>query len=779
MSIRPARTIALIFLALILWGGIGAVIETVSLGYGKHATAVLTFGLFSQVLSELLYWRYLAIFAVLCGIAADVFHRKKISLESFWGEKGLMDFAPGQSGGFLWLGLAFAVFAAAMGITERIQSHYFLQDDNYSQFYPGIYYAMENIWSGHRVSWNPYQLLGSPLTDLGIYSITYPITHICYLVAKHIIGDESRFMDLFCWLHLALSLVTSYFFGRKLRLSGPLAAAAALCFSLSGFALVGSRSWYYMSPALAAMPLLATLALSYSQAGTPSMGWTAAVGLTLGLLFHAGNAQMWIYCTGFFSILLLNCRWKNNLPWKVLTGVGPAILVAIGIAAPLLIPQFLATRGLERESFVEGSLSGLMSMIYPYPLVNSPMPNLQVDPSTPTGEFYYAGGLFTVVWIVGMASLFIAPGARRVARNNPLIGVSVLAFLSMLGHGGGFWTIQSFLPVLKQFAYPAKFLLFFHLFSLFTGAMLMQRFLMNQPRRREIEYGCLALLSGLMLYHASVSRAAFYVFSDAPRYELPAAVVRLMKPDGNLHRIYPAATNRGKSSGFMQSLRLSFPTMFELSSIEGYEPLWKERPKWKQISEDLIDNPLETLRIYGVDQILLHRTARKEDVSPQRVMSEVLEEFPEVVALEQAISGWEPLYKDKNIALYHLPGSEPMARSMAQPAESLPVRLDGNDVRVETASLAQGGTVMVNFLWRAGLEARAGDRELTVESDPAGRILVNLPAGVDSFHVGYHIQWKLPLLAGILMLFAGIYWQLKPQLAVNRAVKPRHLEFGD
>ena len=65
MFLRPARTIALIFFALLLWGGIGAAIETVMLGYGKHREEVLTLGLFSQILSELLYWRYLAIFGML------------------------------------------------------------------------------------------------------------------------------------------------------------------------------------------------------------------------------------------------------------------------------------------------------------------------------------------------------------------------------------------------------------------------------------------------------------------------------------------------------------------------------------------------------------------------------------------------------------------------------------------------------------------------------------------------------------------------------------------
>ena len=119
MWLRPPRTIGLIFVALLLWGGIGAAIEAFMDGYGRNAGPVLTPSLFLQIISELVYWRYLAIFALLCGIVADHFHRRKISLEDFWGEKGLMEpSSTGPSRSHVWLGLALAVFAAAMGIAE-------------------------------------------------------------------------------------------------------------------------------------------------------------------------------------------------------------------------------------------------------------------------------------------------------------------------------------------------------------------------------------------------------------------------------------------------------------------------------------------------------------------------------------------------------------------------------------------------------------------------------------------------------------------------------------
>ena len=442
--LRPWKHLVCGLAFLLVWGVVSSLIEihyAVMLG---ETTPPISAAAYWGLIESRPYWRFLALFAVLASVVADNLRRKKIGLTSIWGNAqppSLSRAAPA----WIWLGAAIATLFGGFLLTSKIQSHYFLQDDNYSQFLPGILHGCRTLWtSGEWPTWNPYQLMGSPLTDLGIYSLTYPITHLSYLFAS-LLGDETLLLDIFVCFHLTLGCVLTFFAGRRLQLSPPIAAAVSVCFSLSGFALLVSRSWYYMSPAVAGLPAIVLLALHFPSA-KPGWGWTLATGSTIGLLFHAGNAQMWLYTVGFLLLLLVLRVWQENAEWHKLAHTIPAFLIGLALAVPLLIPQALLTRGVWRAPFGEGIIYGLMSLVYPFPFANSPIPNRGMDAVSPTGEYYYAGTLFTLAWIIGLATLLVARGSRQVMKNNPLIPASLVAFSLALGHQGGLWTLHTVMP---------------------------------------------------------------------------------------------------------------------------------------------------------------------------------------------------------------------------------------------------------------------------------------------------------------------------------------------
>ena len=755
MGLRSFRTFVWAVVGLVAWGVASSVIQLVLSWDHMTGRLLLTPTVFKKAIVEAPYWPMTAIFVILCGVVADKFRHKKLTLDQFWGPNGLSESLPDlEASSFAWLCMALAVFATSMVMLDRMSSHYFLQDDNYSIFFPGILYACRTFWSGHLVSWNPYQLMGSPLTDLGLYSLTYPVTHLCYLASKAI-GDETRFMDLFTWFHLTVALVGSFLLGRRLRLSAPVAAGVALCYSLSGFALLGSRSWYYMSPAFAAMPPMVILSLSFLVDKKPTARWTWAGGIILGMLFHAGNAQMWIYTVAFFILLLCAMVWKQGGALIHLTRALPLMLIMMGIVLPLLIPQMIATNGAERVSYGEGILGAL-------PFLFLTLPNLTGTLPSNSMQVYYAGALLTAVWFAGIASLAAVKGARGVMKENPLLVASIIAFLCAAGHQGGFWTMQTLLPVFKKFSVPAKYLPFFHLFSLLVGAMLIERGIAQHNKQRLIRFGVFVVLAAFMLNHVSVSRLSFYDFADSPAYRIPSAELAALKPDNLLHRIYPASAERGYHAGFLEGMRLDFPTVAEVASFDGYEPLSKERAQWKGVLARLEAEPLATLRAYGVETIVLHRTATKEDPSPSGHYLEELKMVPEVTAVRRALTGMEPFYRTKHVELFRLPGSEAMARSVSQPTMTLPVRIAGNTVEVETASLKEGGKVLVNYLKRPGMEAWAGERRLTVTSDEFERMVVTVPAGAASIAVGYSIGWQWPALAGLICIGLGALLERRP-----------------
>ena len=371
--LRPRWQLALFAVLLIGWFILGSVIEMLYAQLDGIAAQKLTFEEAQKIVSTRPLWAGPVFFLLIAAMVADQLYRKRASLSAVFGDNGLRESLEEiNSRAWGWLGAALAVLFAGFRIAEGVRTHYFLQDDNYAQFFPGILYGCRMIWSGQTASWNPYQLLGAPLADLGVYALTYPVTHASYLVAKFWLGDEMRMLDVFCWFHLTLACVLTFLLGRKMRLSGPIAAGVAICFSLSGFALIASRSWYYMTPAMAAMPGIALLAMAF-PATKPGWKWTVGSGVTLGLLFHAGNAQMWVYAMGFFIGLIALRIWKDGFAiGRLLTAV-PALVIAIGLAMPLLIPQMRVTKGVERIAVGEGIAAGMIAMIYPFPLVNAPL----------------------------------------------------------------------------------------------------------------------------------------------------------------------------------------------------------------------------------------------------------------------------------------------------------------------------------------------------------------------------------------------------------------------
>jgi len=207
------------------------------------------------------------------------------------GGTGKMPVARGGSDTIRWCMAGLLVMAIAGVVVETFEPYYFTQDDNYSQFFPGMLYGCRTAFAGAFPAWNPHQFLGAPLAEVGTYALTYPLTYVSYALATYVLGDELATVEVFCWLHLAAGFVAFLWFGRRLGLAAPLSSAMALCFVLSGYALVAGRSWFYMVPTFLWAPLLGVSVQSLTR-HKPGWCWLLGTGLVIGLDFHAGNAQM-------------------------------------------------------------------------------------------------------------------------------------------------------------------------------------------------------------------------------------------------------------------------------------------------------------------------------------------------------------------------------------------------------------------------------------------------------------------------------------------------------
>ena len=292
---------------------------------------------------------------------------------------------------------------------------------------------------------------------------------------------------------------------------------------------------------------------------------------------------------------------------------------------------------------------------------------------------------------------------------------------------------------------------------------MVQRLTADKLAKQWLEGGSFAVLAILMLYHTGLCRQAFYVWGDSPSYEIPAELTKLLRPDEQLHRIYPASTSRAPGTGYLQSLNHSFATMAGVASLEGYEPMWQGRAPVKPIADAIEKQPLEILRRYGVEFVVLHRTMHKDELSPNPGVNPVERRayVPQAMAVSAALEGQRAVFQNAAVEVFRIDQAEPLARSLQQPNIPLSVTLDGNSIAVKTKDLAGEGQIMVNYLWRPGLVAKSGKINLPIKSDEFGRSIIDVPKDTETVSLNYSINWLTSLWLGIVTMLTGFLLQRK------------------
>ena len=156
----------------------------------------------------------------------------------------------------LWPLVGFLGVTSALLLLEKAHPFYFSQDDNLHANLPVMLQGCQNFFAGVFPRWNPYQYMGSPTTSLGYYEFTYPPLYAAYWFAKHVLGSENAMVDVLAFFHLLLGYVAFYWVAMRAACRPAIAMLAASCYSLSGYALIFSRSFIQFSSIMLWAPLL-------------------------------------------------------------------------------------------------------------------------------------------------------------------------------------------------------------------------------------------------------------------------------------------------------------------------------------------------------------------------------------------------------------------------------------------------------------------------------------------------------------------------------------------
>jgi len=668
----------------------------------------------------------------------------------------------GAGGSVAWMLAGLAVLVVCGVIAQANEPYYFVQDDNFSQFFPGMLYGCRSAFAGGFPAWNPHQLLGAPLAEVGTYALTYPFTYLSYALATYGLGDEIATVDVFAALHLVAGYFAFYGLARRLGVAPAIAAGAALSFVLSGYALIAGRSWYYMLPTFCWTPLLGIALLSLTEKD-PGWGWIVGTGAVIGVYFHGGNAQMWAYTMVFYCLALGWGALSGRIPRRRWTASCGALAIGLGLAAPLLIPQSWAIRDLDRVGGGGGNcLAGLHAMLVPYPLGKAEAPaDLGTMFLDYFGQLYYAGTLFTLAWLGGFLVAWVFPGRLGPLLRHPLFALGLVALLLCLGDAGVLWYVQARLPMLDKFKHPVKWLPMFHFFSLAAGALVVDRLTARSAapgRWRAVSFAAVALL---LAYHVSLARTSFYSFGDRPYPELPEPIARQIVSDFEPVRVMPVAQHRSAAEGFALSLSNYLASVYRVDSVTGHDPLVSFRPEYQEVERRMEADMIATLRRHGVKYLLVHATSDRPVLSANpAVHAQETRNLYLLEPLRRYDAERRPVAESGDLRLVALEDPDPMAFPAGDRDRPLPICRIPSGVQVEVGALPEGGPVVVNYLYYDGIRAWADGRTAACEADEFGRIVAHVPPGTRTLRVSYHGRWLLGLAVGACLAAVGAGWFL-------------------
>lgn len=212
----------------------------------------------------------------------------------------------------------------------------------------------EQLQRGQAPLWNPYAMLGMPLTGNMQTGVFHPVSTLFHLF------PFAKALGWFLWLTQTLAAAWTYLWMRSWRFGRRPAMAAAAVFSLGGF-FVGYLQFPNLLGAVGHWPLLAL-----------SSGSLELTALAAGLMFLAGYPPVWplgVVCAAGLCFL-----WRERLPVAPRPSTAAAgTLLGLALAGAVLVPGMEAFarsargRGLEPSLRVQNAVrpSGLAALVSP------------------------------------------------------------------------------------------------------------------------------------------------------------------------------------------------------------------------------------------------------------------------------------------------------------------------------------------------------------------------------------------------------------------------------
>ena len=352
-----------------------------------------------------------------------------------------------------WLVAALAVAGVSVAPFARglVSGASFYFRDLSGQFFPARRFAVEGLLQGQLRFWNPhiYEGVPTPLPPL-----SYPLDLLQLLWP-----NEPGFTALLA-LHVPLAALAALLLARSLGIGVWGAAAAAVIYSLGGFALSTINLYVYVQT-LAWAPVMVWSLLRVAEAATSRRIGIAA--LSTAVTLSTTGAELLVQAAVAAGVLIAATRASH-----LLRTVAPLAL-AVALCAPTIATILGSLAGSAREGGFPTEIV-LAQSAHPFSLLQVLVADLHGDLADPVNRwwghnFFPRGFPYILSLYLGATALALAATGALLggARRGPLLLLVGAGLLIALGRFGPLAWLAELAPGLMLFRFPIKAFFTVHL----------------------------------------------------------------------------------------------------------------------------------------------------------------------------------------------------------------------------------------------------------------------------------------------------------------------------
>lgn len=623
---------------------------------------------------------------------------------------------------------------------ELMMPFYFTKDDNLLQFLPVMLDFYRKLETGIFSTYNPYQYLGFSPISTGVYALAYPITCFSYFFAKYVLGNAYALIEVFAIIHITAGYFMMNRLMRLCSISPAISFLGSLCFVLSGYTLLVGRCWYYMLPLVFWTP-----AIIYSYIHLlekQNSKWILITGCMLGFSFYSGNAQMWIYTLilmGTIALIYLMTK-KANL--KKLLSLISSFFVAMTIVAPLFVLQYTLTEKMPKDVWGDGIADGILSMIFPHPIIQTNYPNgWGYLLKHLGGQLYYSGTLFSLVAFISLILFLYALATIKRNRIGELLYSNIwlicgyVAFIFALGKYGLIWTLLENTHPFDRFSNPFKFLHFINLFFILSSGLVLTRFLQCTKVKSDVlEKILIFSVLPLLMYHLSLCKVSHSPNIFKPYADLNPGIKSHLSAEA---RIFSYFTKPPEFiSNYEQTLPNNIPSVHQIPSLEGIDNITYRYHRTSTFVT--LDRSPRILNYYGIKHLLIYGPYDESIVHKD----------------------FSPIYSEDDWHFLEAKQFLPLAFNLSD-VSPYKINYTGTGIDINIDRVLAGERVVINFAHYPQFEATINEEVVPIAWDLLGRMVIQIKTPGHLLKLRYKLDYLSGLVMAIICSFlAFVFYKL-------------------